>query len=49
MKPGQVATYTLDGVGNLKTMWEGGDFPRTFAFDAADHLVTMTEGANLFS
>ncbi|KAA0239717.1 MAG: RHS repeat protein [Armatimonadetes bacterium] len=47
MKPGQVATYTLDGVGNLRTMWEGGNFPRTFTFNAADRLVTMVEGANL--
>ncbi|NOG39170.1 MAG: hypothetical protein HND43_07225 [Armatimonadetes bacterium] len=47
VKPGQVATYTLDGVGNLKTMWDGGAFPRTFTFNAADRLVTMVEGANL--
>lgn len=46
-KAGQVCTYTLDGVGNLKTMWEGGNFPRTFTFNAADRLVTMVEGANL--
>ena len=43
----QVCTYTLDGVGNLKTMWEGGNFPKTFTFNAADRLVTMMEGANL--
>ncbi|GIK32355.1 MAG: hypothetical protein D8M22_07190 [Armatimonadetes bacterium] len=47
VKPGQVATYTLDGVGNLKVMWEGGSFPKTFAFNAADSLVTMIEGAQL--
>ncbi|HQU18663.1 MAG TPA: hypothetical protein PLA92_06415, partial [Fimbriimonadaceae bacterium] len=47
VKPGQVATYTLDGVGNLKTMWEGGAFPKTFTFNAADRLVTMVEGASL--
>ncbi|KAA0232249.1 MAG: hypothetical protein EDM74_13660, partial [Armatimonadetes bacterium] len=47
VKPGQVATYTLDGVGNLKTMWEGGNFPRIFTFNAADRLVTMVEGASL--
>ncbi|MCZ7580245.1 MAG: hypothetical protein M5U21_05430 [Fimbriimonadaceae bacterium] len=47
VKPGQVATYTLDGVGNLKTMWEGGNFPKTFTFNAADRLATMVEGANL--
>lgn len=46
-KAGQVCTYTLDGVGNLKTMWEGGNFPKTFTFNAADRLVTMVEGANL--
>ena len=46
-KAGQVCTYTLDGVGNLKTMWEGGNFPRTFTHDAADRLVTMIEGSNL--
>jgi YD repeat-containing protein len=46
-KAGQVCTYTLDGVGNLKTMWEGGAFPRTFTFNAADRLVTMVEGASL--
>ncbi|BBO22426.1 MAG: hypothetical protein AMXMBFR19_22140 [Chthonomonadaceae bacterium] len=46
-KAGQVCTYTLDGVGNLKTMWEGGSFPRTFTFNAADRLVTMVEGADL--
>jgi len=33
-KAGQVCTYTLDGVGNLKTMWEGGAFPRTFTWPA---------------
>ncbi|RIJ98683.1 MAG: hypothetical protein DCC46_10475, partial [Armatimonadetes bacterium] len=32
---------------NLKTMWEGGNFPRTFTFNAADRLVTMVEGASL--
>lgn len=47
LKAGHVCTYSLDGVGNLKTMWEGGSFPKTFAFDAADRLSTMTEGANL--
>jgi YD repeat-containing protein len=46
-KAGQSATYTMDGVGNLKTMWEGGDFPKTFTHNAADRLVTMVEGANL--
>ncbi|GIK32358.1 MAG: hypothetical protein HND43_07235 [Armatimonadetes bacterium] len=46
-KAGQVCTYTLDGVGNLKTMWEGGAFPRTFTHDPADRLVTMIEGSNL--
>ena len=46
-KAGQVCTYTVDGVGNLKTMWEGGNFPKTFTFNAADRLVTMLEGANL--
>jgi len=46
-KAGQVCTYTLDGVGNLRTMWEGGSFPRTFTFNAADRLVTMVEGASL--
>ncbi|RIJ98694.1 MAG: hypothetical protein DCC46_10530 [Armatimonadetes bacterium] len=46
-KAGQVCTYTLDGVGNLKTMWEGGNFPRTFTHDAADKIVTMIEGSNL--
>ena len=46
-KAGQVCTYTLDGVGNLKTMWEGGNFPKTFTHNAADRLVTMVEGANL--
>jgi|GEM_PF-1861676 len=46
-KAGQVCTYTMDGVGNLKTMWEGGNFPKTFTFDAADRLVTMVEGASL--
>ncbi|BBO22425.1 MAG: hypothetical protein AMXMBFR19_22150 [Chthonomonadaceae bacterium] len=46
-KAGQVCTYTLDGVGNLKTMWEGGNFPRTFTFNAADRLVTMVEGSSL--
>jgi YD repeat-containing protein len=46
-KAGQVCTYTMDGVGNLKTMWEGGSFPKTFSFDAADRLVTMMEGAAL--
>ena len=47
LKPGQSATYTMDGVGNLKTMWEGGDFPKTFTHDDADRLVTMVEGASL--
>lgn len=47
VKPGQVATYTLDGVGNLKTMWEGGLFPKTFTHDVADKITTMIEGANL--
>jgi len=47
VKPGQVATYTLDGVGNLKTMWEGGSFPKTFTFNAADRLVTMIEGVKV--
>lgn len=47
LKPGQAATYTLDGAGNLRTMWEGGSFPKTFTFNAADRLVTMVEGANL--
>jgi RHS repeat-associated protein len=47
LKAGQVCTYTMDGVGNLKTMWEGGSFPKTFSFDAADRLVTMMEGADL--
>jgi len=28
-------------------MWEGGNFPKTFTFNAADRLVTMMEGANL--
>ncbi len=46
-KAGHVCTYTLDGVGNLKTMWEGGNFPRTFTHDAADRLVTMIEGSSL--
>lgn len=46
-KAGQVCTYTLDGVGNLKTMWEGGNFPKTFTHDAADKIVTMIEGSNL--
>ncbi|GIK32360.1 MAG: RHS repeat protein [Armatimonadetes bacterium] len=46
-KAGQVCTYTLDGVGNLKTMWEGGSFPKTFTFNAADRLVTMVEGSSL--
>lgn len=46
-KAGQVCTYTLDGVGNLRTMWEGGSFPKTFTFNAADRLVTMTQGAAL--
>lgn len=46
-KAGQVCTYTLDGVGNLKNMWEGGNFPRAFTFNAADRLVTMVEGASL--
>ncbi|MGD9729896.1 MAG: RHS repeat domain-containing protein, partial [Nitrospiraceae bacterium] len=46
-KAGQVCTYTLDGVGNLKTMWEGGNFPKTFTFNAADRLITMVEGASL--
>jgi len=46
-KAGQVCTYTLDGVGNLKTMWEGGNFPKTFTFNAADRLATMVEGASL--
>jgi RHS repeat-associated protein len=47
LKAGQVCTYTMDGVGNLKTMWEGGNFPKTFSFDVADRLVMMVEGANL--
>ncbi|MCZ7580242.1 MAG: hypothetical protein M5U21_05415 [Fimbriimonadaceae bacterium] len=47
VKPGQVATYTLDGVGNLKTMWEGGSFPKTFTHDPADRLVTMIEGVKV--
>ncbi|WKZ81205.1 MAG: hypothetical protein QY327_04710 [Fimbriimonadaceae bacterium] len=46
-KAGQVCTYTLDGVGNLEVMWEGGNFPKTFTFNAADRLVTMVEGADL--
>lgn len=46
-KAGQVCTYTLDGVGNLLTMWEGGSFPKTFTHNAADRLVTMVEGADL--
>jgi YD repeat-containing protein len=46
-KAGQVCTYTMDGVGNLKTMWEGGSFPKTFTFDAADRSVTMMEGTDL--
>ncbi|GIK32353.1 MAG: hypothetical protein HND43_07205 [Armatimonadetes bacterium] len=46
-KAGQVCTYTLDGVGNLKTMWEGGNFPKTFTHDPADKIVTMIEGSNL--
>ncbi|KAA0239718.1 MAG: RHS repeat protein [Armatimonadetes bacterium] len=46
-KAGQVCTYTLDGVGNLKTMWEGGAFPRTFTHDPADRLVTMIEGVKV--
>ena len=34
-------------VAKLKTMWEGGSFPKTFTHDSADKIVTMIEGSNL--
>jgi len=47
IKPGQVCTYTMDPVGNLLVMWEGGPSPKTMTYDVIDRLTTMAEGANL--
>ena len=46
-KPTQVATYTMDPVGNLLVMWEGGAAPKTMTYDATSRITTMAEGANL--